>query len=111
MELGKTSMKRHRVKINVFFCAILFLFVGVTAVLPIRAAQVQQSIDAEELWMDLSMGPPLIPLFNAAALNDDIARIEHPNQIDQLRGIENGRKMVIFKSIAQTEEFLPDMAG
>ena len=98
-------------KLNLVIFVVLLLLVAQTAVLPIRAVQAQQDINAEELWLDLSMGPPLIPLFNAAARNDDIARIEHPSQIDQLRGIENGRKMVIFKSIEQTEAFLPDMAG
>jgi MYXO-CTERM domain-containing protein len=59
----------------------------------------------------MRIGPPLIPLFNEAARGDDIARVDHPSQVDQLANISNGRKMVIFKSVEETEQLLPDMAG
>jgi len=90
---------------------LLILFVIFqTAVPSVYSSPPQQSAAVEDLWIDLSMGPPLIPIFNAAARSDDIARVEHPSQIGQLKGIENGRKMVIFKSVSEAEDLLPDMA-
>lgn len=95
-------------------CFALFLALSLlTPVMPFLSAyspEPQQSRALQELWIDVSIGPPIVPIFNAAAREDDIARVEHPSQIGQLDGIENGRKMVIFKSIAETEELLPDMA-
>ncbi len=70
-----------------------------------------QNETLEDLWIDMRIGPPLIALFNEAARNDDIARVDHPSQAGQLNQINNGRKLVIFKSVAESEEFLPEMAG
>lgn len=70
-----------------------------------------QSDSVEDLWIDLRIGPPLISLFNEMARSDDIARVEHPSQFEQLAGIEGGRKLVIFKSVAEAEALLPDMTG
>jgi hypothetical protein len=84
-----------------FFLAVSFVSSRATA----------QSSTVEDLWIDLRIGPPLIPLFNEAARSDDIARVDHPSQVDQLAGISSGRKLVIFKSIVEAEELLPGMAG
>ena len=65
-----------------------------------------QSTSLEEMWIDMRIGPPLIDLFNNMARPDDIARIEHPSQIVQLEAITGGRKMIVFKSISEAEEFL-----
>jgi hypothetical protein len=77
---------------------------------PAYSAESQQVSSVEELWIDMRIGPPLIPLFNEAARDDDIARVDHPSQVEQLSQITNGRKMVIFKSIEETEQLLPGMA-
>lgn len=100
----------HKKQTSVVLTALILFLVLQMAVPPAYSSAPQQSAAVEDLWIDLSMGPPLIPIFNAAARSEDIARIEHPSQIGQLRGIENGRKMVIFKSIDDAEELLPDMA-
>ncbi len=105
----------HSSRRLVFFsCFVLFLALSLlppmTSFLSAYAPEPQQNSALEELWIDVSIGPPIVPIFNAAARGDDIARVEHPSQIGQLDGIENGRKMVIFKSITDTEELLPDMA-
>ncbi len=96
-------------------CFALFLasslIAPVTPFLSAYAAAPQPSAAVEDLWIDVSIGPPLIPLFNAAARGDDIARVEHPSQVGQLNEISNGRKMVIFKSVEETEQLLPDMAS
>ncbi len=86
--------------------ALLLVLSGI-AVLPAAAAP---QADVSDWWMDMRIGPPLIDLFNDAAQERDIARVDHHSQVDQLRAIENGRKMVIFRSIAEAEEILPDIA-
>jgi len=89
----------------------LFLIAPEKAFLTAYASEAGQSSEIEDLWIDMSIGPPLVPIFNGAARSDDIARVEHPSQVGQLSEISNGRKMVIFKSVAETEKLLPDMAG
>lgn len=98
------------------FCCVLpiialFLFTPEAAFSSAYASEPLQSEAIEDLWIDMSIGPPLVPLFNAAAREDDIARVENPSQVGQLNEISNGRKMVIFKSVEETEQLLPDMAG
>ena len=89
----------------------LFLLVQAAPIISAYSSAPQQAPSIEDLWMDMRIGPPLIPLFNQAARSDDIARVDHPSQVGQLSGIETGRKLVIFKSVAETEQLLPDMAG
>lgn len=94
------------------------LILGLISVLLVLAAQVsavglkeQEQVTApRDLWMDLLIGPPLVPLFNQAARGDDIARVDHWSQISQLSGISAGRKMVVFKSAKEAEEQLPGLA-
>ena len=89
---------------------VLLLFLP-AAFMPLAHTPEQQQVDTiEDLWIDIRIGPPLIPLFNEAARDNDIARVDHPSQVEQLAGIEAGRKMIIFKSVAEAEELLPDMA-
>ena len=89
----------------------LVLVAGAALFAPAYSAEPPQASSVEDLWIDMRIGPPLIPLFNEAAQSDDIARVEHPSQIAQLAGIESGRKMVIFKSVAEAQELLPGIAG
>ena len=60
-----------------------------------------------DLWVDLSMGAPLVDLFNERARPDDIARVEHISQLDMLEGITAGKKLVVFKSAADAIRLLP----
>ena len=92
-------------------CAILFLFWP--GILPL-SAQVPvepETKTLQDLWLDISIGPPIVPIYNDVARGDDMARVMHPSQISQLDGISNGRKLVIFKSIPETEQYLPGLAG
>jgi len=94
------------------------LLLGLISVLLLLAAQVsaenlkeqEQVTSPRDLWMDLLIGPPLVPLFNQAAREDDIARVDHWSQVSQLSGISVGRKMVVFKSASEAEERLPGLA-
>ncbi len=60
-----------------------------------------------DLWVDLSMGTPLVDLFNERAHADDIARVEHISQLDLLENVTAGKKLVVFKSAADAIRLLP----
>ncbi len=60
-----------------------------------------------DLWLDVSILPPLVDSFNASARPDDIARVETPRLLESLAEIEVGRRLLIFKTIEDTELFLP----
>lgn len=86
-----------------------FLAVGVLVWVNYDARGLQKKSTTADLWIEMLIGPPLIPLFNSEALESDIARVDHPSQAPQLEGITNGRKMVVFKSITEAETYLPDL--
>jgi len=50
--------------------------------------------------------PEMAQYFQANAGASDIARVDHPNDIGLISGITVGRKMAIFKSAAQIQQFL-----
>jgi hypothetical protein len=76
----------------------------------VMVAPLQQRDSEPDLWLDISLGPPLIDWFNEVARPDDIARIERIQQINLLDEITAGRKLVVFKSIEDAEEVLPHIA-
>ncbi len=96
---------------SIIVTLIVTLFLLATGTSSSAASEQQQVSAVEDLWIDMRIGPPLIPLFNETAHENDIARVEHPSLVKQLNGIENGRKMVIFQSVAEARELLPDMAS
>lgn len=61
------------------------------------------------LWLDIGLGPPLVDWFNRVAQPDDIARVDRVEQMGLLDGIRVGRKLVVFKSVAEAERHLPQM--
>lgn len=63
-----------------------------------------------DLWIDLSMGQPLVDWFNSTARPDDIARAEHPSLIRLLDEITTGQRLVVFKSAADAREAMPLLA-
>jgi hypothetical protein len=65
----------------------------------------------QNLWIDMLIGPPLVPFFNENARPDDVARVDHYSQIAQLAGVNGGQKMVVFKSAADAEQLLPELAS
>lgn len=86
-----------------YFALILFLLI-LTLVNPAKA---DEHSGLNDLWIDLSIGTPLIDLFNARAEEDDIARVEHISQLDLLSDIRVGKKLVVFKSAADAIRLLP----
>ena len=49
--------------------------------------------------------------FQAHAGSQDIARVDHPNDIGMIAGLTVGRKMAIFKTASQISQFLASNAG
>lgn len=84
--------------------ALLLLLPGAA---PVHA---QQRAAIGDLWLDVSLGAPLIDWYNSVARPEDIARIENPSQLDLLSQVTVGRKLVVFKSAADAERLLPGMA-
>jgi hypothetical protein len=67
------------------------------------------SQSVSRLWLDIGLGPPLVDWFNRVAQPDDIARVNHVEQVGLLDEIRVGRKLVVFKSVAEAERYLPEM--
>jgi hypothetical protein len=87
---------------NLFLVSILLI--------PVNPVQRRPVENVGDLWLDVSIGAPLISWFNGAARPTDIARIENPTQIDLFELVTTGRKLIVFKSIAEAERMLPDIA-
>lgn len=81
--------------------------------LPIEPAMAQrQPVEkVGDLWLDISIGPPLVSWFNSTARPTDIVRVENPIQFDLFDQVTVGRKLIIFKSAAEAERLLPNIAG
>jgi hypothetical protein len=63
-----------------------------------------------DLWLDVSLGQPLIDWFNRIARPNDIARVDQIREIGLLDEVTVGRKLVVFKSLADAERLLPRIA-
>ena len=88
-----------------------WLLAGLLALL-LSATADAQTPEPGTRWLDISMGGLLVDWFNETAEPQDIARIENTVEIDRLLPlIRAGRKMVVFKSIAEAERFLPEIAS
>ena len=103
--------KRHPFPRFLALAVILLLFMKTAPIPSAKSAEPSPAADLEDLWIDMRIGQPLIALFNEVANSDDIARVDHPSQVEQLAQITDGRKMVIFKSVAETEQILLDMGN
>lgn len=57
------------------------------------------------------ISPEMAQFFQAHANSQDIARVDHPNDIKLIANITVGRKMVIFKSGSEIEQFLASNAS
>ena len=65
-----------------------------------------------DLWLDVRvLNPFLADLFKRLARPGDIARVENIEDLPLLRDIGVGRKLVVFKSVAEAEQFMPIVAG
>lgn len=88
----------------------ILLIIGSLYVVPTYAAQGQQLNSVGDLWLDVSLGPPLVDWFNRVARADDIARVDQFRQTKLLDEITAGRKLVVFKSVDEAERFVPRIA-
>lgn len=87
------------------------MLLGVGWVVLFRPIQAQSAGSVADLWIDFSLGPPLVDLFNDTARPDDIARIENISQIRMLENVTTGRRLVVFKSVEEAADFLPQYAN
>jgi hypothetical protein len=89
-----------------FWTAVLLTFTAVTLIYP-GTISADEKEDLSELWIDLSLGPPLVQLFNERARATDVARVEHISQLDLLKDVDTGKKLVVFKSAEDAIRLLP----
>lgn len=89
---------------------ILLLLAGSLHASTARAAPGHAAESVRALWLDVRMGPPLVDWFNRVAQPDDIARVDNPGQADLLDQVTAGRKLVVFKSVAEAERLVPSLA-
>jgi hypothetical protein len=90
------------------FFGIVIMLVGILCFGGVVAAQSAET--PSDLWIDFSLGPPLVELFNETGRPNDIARVENVSQFRMLGNITTGRKLVVFKSVAEAAQFLPEIA-
>ncbi len=89
-----------------FWTVVLVAFTTLALILPPNL-YADDKEDLSELWIDLSLGPPLIQLFNERAQAQDVARVEHISQLEVLQEVTAGKKLVVFKSAEDAIRLLP----
>lgn len=92
-------------RLHLLLVAIFLLPVGQDS-----APQRKSTDIANDLWLDVSVGAPLVGWFNNVARPTDIARLENASQLNLLDQITVGRKLLVFKSAAEAERLLPNIA-
>jgi len=109
---GRTGVHRTILRRRLFKAAVtlslLLLTVGAAAAFASDSAA-EETIG--DLWIDLLIGPPLVQPFNHVAREDDLAHVDRPEQLGQLQEITPAQKMLIFRSVVEAEESLPDAAA
>lgn len=91
-----------------FFVVLIFM---ATNFLAAAAPERREEESVGDLWIDMLIGPPLVPLFNQVARDDDIAHVDRPEQLSQLDGIIGAQKMLIFRSAKEADALLPALDG
>jgi hypothetical protein len=89
-----------------FWTIVLLAFTAVTLIFP-GTISADEKEKLSELWIDLSLGPPLVQLFNERAREEDVARVEHISQLGLLKDVDAGKKLVVFKSAEDAIRLLP----
>jgi hypothetical protein len=93
------SISRLYTAVFLAFAVLLAALVGITSA--------DEKSKLSDLWIDLSLGPPLVELFNERAQEDDVARVEHISQLELLEEVTTGKKLVVFKSAEDAIRLLP----
>lgn len=91
------------------FILLLIAFVLMLGWWPAVPAEADVS-SVRDLWIDISMGEPLIDWFNQTARPNDMARADHFSQAGLLEEVTAGRRLVVFKSVTEAERQLPRLA-
>ncbi len=100
-------LKLFRRPSSAWFWLVAFLALSsITLIVP-GTLHADDNEDLSELWIDLSLGPPLMELYNERAQAQDIARVEHISQLDLLKEVEVGKRLVVFKSAEDAIRLLP----
>lgn len=103
------------VKLMLRIKLLLFLMLVALGCVPARPASVAQAtpvIDTlQDLWIDVSMGPPLVHWFNDVARPNDIARADHVSQLRLLDDVTSARRLVVFKSAESARDAMPALEG
>jgi hypothetical protein len=92
-------------RLNLLLVALFLLPVGQDS-----SPQRKSTDIINDLWLDVSVGSPLVGWFNNVARPTDIARLENASQLNLLDQITVGRKLLVFKSAAEAERLLPVIA-
>lgn len=82
----------------------------VTALLAVIIAVSGASGQGRIIEMGIT-SPEMASYFQQHAGSQDIARVDHPNDIGLISGLTVGKKMVIFKSVSQISQFLASNAN
>ncbi|NCF64363.1 MAG: hypothetical protein GWP61_00215 [Chloroflexi bacterium] len=88
-------------------CAATILALAIFLAALVGTTSANENGKLSDLWIDLSLGPPLVELFNERAQADDVARVEHISQLDLLQEVTAGQKLVVFKSAEDAIRLLP----
>src|SRR5690606_10301040 len=86
---------------------IMLLSAGCMPISAAQALRAEPDPRLAGLWLDMSMGPQIVDLFNQVATEEDIARADHVSMVDLLDNVRVGRKLVVFKTVADAERLVP----
>jgi len=78
---------------------------------PLYAQQPAAGKSLAKMWIDMGLNQDLIEWFNQNARPDDIARVDHISLIDLLDQVHVGKRLVVFKSVADVADLLPNITG
>jgi murein DD-endopeptidase MepM/ murein hydrolase activator NlpD len=80
--------------------------------LVVLVALLPSTVNAQTRIIEMGItAPEMAQYFQQHAGAQDIARVDHPNDIGFISGITVGKKMVIFKSASQIQQFLASNAS
>ncbi len=80
--------------------------------LVVLVALLPSTVNAQTRIIEMGItAPEMAQYFQQHAGAQDIARVDHPNDIGLISGISVGKKMVIFKSASQIQQFMTSNAS
>ncbi len=98
-------------KITLSLILLILLLIAVAPAGQPGQAAPPRAETVSEMWLDISLGPPLVAWFNRVARPTDIARVDHVERLPLLDDVTVGRKLVVFKSAAEAAQMIPTIAA